>query len=1591
MINSRSAIKANAIGKFLRKDNGEENTPNKDSVPPMSPSSLTSSNKELKELSDSVSLPSIQGAEEVLTMSMRDFLGEEEEKKPEKVGDTKKGESEDIARELINNAFIGDEYKEYKEQLEAIHASFLMLKECMNIPSKEVRRKLATAAIPNVAEAIQIRLIMQDKAVLHHVQYVDDIAELVGIVKKIKKAPEKEKEELRILFEDKIKFIINDMHPKEEYVKAKLQNEGMDLSKIQEAFDTYCRENSYCISTEIPKIFACDRKLEKLNEEKDKLHSNQRDKLHRYFGNNGLTTVGRNQPTTHLNYETKQSFSETAKNFVAAVKRKQELFEQTVARCKKLRTATNTVNIEGIKLFNDPGQDVLAGDTQLKDLLKKIRGRIKELKKVRKDCKAEKVKLEKLHPEIKALLDQIPGLPNLLKGSRKLLSEYNKAQQDKPKDLEDFYKLMKDNFVTEVEKLNKVKENLEQLKKDKEELELGKEEQNRLMQEIPQLKNELKLSKSCSLNIDEISNDLQEFIKKIAALPNKFSDKDLDTLLKEHADALIKQKAEIAELKQMRQKLLNYGKTRDALKDKLLTEQQIEDRYKHIKEQARQYWGQAMRVQFETNATAAEDIVRHLLDYHPDMQKELDEAEHKSHLGKLLTDLGDVIRDSMENVLFNVWCAEQKIETSEAARTRFRSELAKIGFDNVKYKELVDNARKLLMIRDCLLENKKLNKNATLGLRDAFKSAYGLAGREEKDVDIAIEVYYIKQLKKLTDDSFEKIYDLREADIKNAQNENSVKKCLLKFFKGAEKYSEQRQICSVQMQIGFLEGMANYLDNMKNIPSVKARRFIRGTITAFVCTAIGLGIALAVGGLSFGVVPLVLIGCCIVGAIVTKMVGRHSWFKYQRRSSDRKSLELTSVKIKSEAKRLKSVAEDLVETNLNHLVALEKLENINKLNIVKAFKKAAKFLKTGSLPKNEKFLIGALDALIREYYDRYRHSPFMEVDYKKALAPLLKRSGKQTLDLQQALLAYLTDPRNNQDSLTLLIEYLTGTQKLLTADKDSPHSDERALANFRKILASLFNIEEKIKEQILEIVSAIPIGTGDLPEQLIRFYCDVLHGSADDLNRVRRLHSLEAIKDAAGAVENAAEDSLRRKMESQSYEKPIFAGSDSYRVKMGGWGIAKNGLMHRDAPKDSTIEPITLATLKKYLNNSLAFLLSLDAKSVGFSPPDSLDKECVHTDQYLIYRAMFLKQLAEMVDYADSKFQPLLKEAILEFAKDKLSIKDPKKFFSEIQHQDRLVEADNRQAPPPVAAAALASQIVDHSEDKGLDEKHVDEVNDVNLNKTYNSSIVDTIRVSITYDTQKVTAQDLMKQYVPAAFLRDNKEVFVLDPKLIGNLGTPTTVKLLENMETAISNTEKLFREILAQPVLVDFQVHQIYLKTAMKQLAQLKTDIDTKLNGQPKPNKQESDSLLAAQEALQRHMIKLQLMCDLQVAAPNANAPVQEKQNGNNNSPKLHFVSRTPPGRTHVVGLFRSGEVVCGPMEGADEAVVKRDLLKALSTHPADKDRPVQFNLACLRGDEKWKEPCRQLLNPFLTEQDKHLFTDVPLQRQPRAALFGQ
>ncbi|MFZ4077554.1 MAG: hypothetical protein ACOYKA_06180, partial [Legionellaceae bacterium] len=219
-----------------------------------------------------------------------------------------------------------------------------------------------------------------------------------------------------------------------------------------------------------------------------------------------------------------------------------------------------------------------------------------------------------------------------------------------------------------------------------------------------------------------------------------------------------------------------------------------------------------------------------------------------------------------------------------------------------------------------------------------------------------------------------------------------------------------------------------------------------------------------------------------------------------------------------------------------------------------------------------------------------------------------------------------------------------------------------------------FECVQKIKEQVLEAVSAIPTRhVKPLPPLLIQFYTRPLAegglgGLNSDLEQARTMApivSLSLPTDEHHPYHRFPSTALSMdiKLNSSQASAWILQGDTTYR-RMLGLSSAKTV---------SGEHKITSSNIERYLTASFCFLCSLNDYTAEHS---RWEEPFQNRDEFILYRMLLIKQLASWVDPNHMVLDSLTKEEIKTFAREKLKC-NPDIAFDDILSQALLMNPND--------------------------------------------------------------------------------------------------------------------------------------------------------------------------------------------------------------------------------------------------------------------------------------------------------------------------
>jgi uncharacterized membrane protein YfcA len=671
-------------------------------------------------------------------------------------------------------------------------------------------------------------------------------------------------------------------------------------------------------------------------------------------------------------------------------------------------------------------------------------------------------------------------------------------------------------------------------------------------------------------------------------------------------------------------------------------------------------------------------------------------------------------------------------------REAFEKQLHASGFGK-KYDKLATDLVELFHFRECLLLD--LPDSSQVKMRLAFKNRYCAppygVDFNDKDFDLAIEIYFLQELNKLFHTSFEQIYAMHQAEL------DTEALPVIGWFKKHLETSKNRQKFTQQIQINFISQCIHYLETEMNQTGFWGKySLLMASIGGLIAGALTLGV-IAILNPFLPLIALISIGLVATTTVAIAMnallTGVDAIY-YKRQSTDRNAIRDTIQKISSEKERLVSLTRQVVDTSPEQVKQLEQFKAAYHPNISCFFSQSH-------------VALGNWRAWIREYISRYHDNELTVTDLHDDITALVKRSYKQTHEIQKELVLWAK--LNRVMILNKLHGYINDTEDFLQNIEN-----EQVIQDFNLLL--------KIREQVLEFISYVPIEHA-LPEKLVNFYTTSLHGLTSDLEQARRLtpilppkipadinHPYYKFLTTAEWIDNQFEQLP------ESEQNLVCRGDRFYRKLLGLPQFA-----------NPPINEQTPGSFDAMLNSSFIFLCSLNQYSSSWD----WDQPFEHSDAYLIYRLLLVKQLAVWFDENNMNVSETLKGKIATFAYNTLHYRQHNP-FSDITSQSLLhgYNQDTRTIPDPVSSSP-PHQLTD-------------------LN-----SIADAIRAQLAQDVNPLSVKQLMTTAADR-FLISTKQ----PQHILLGINSPTKVQdsaeFLKKIQAAIKCTQMFMETIKSNELL---------------------------------------------------------------------------------------------------------------------------------------------------------------------------------------------
>lgn len=599
--------------------------------------------------------------------------------------------------------------------------------------------------------------------------------------------------------------------------------------------------------------------------------------------------------------------------------------------------------------------------------------------------------------------------------------------------------------------------------------------------------------------------------------------------------------------------------------------------------------------------------------------------------------------------------------TSSKAQQAFQKDLEESGFisrlQNVSEK-LSKDVVKLFRFRELLLIGE-----AKEGQEDLRKAFFKLNNFQIDDkatasqVNKAIEAYFLKSLNTIFNAACEEIYQGQQQNIDSEKNN-----FFIRWYHQAFDKPEHRALFSQKLQLIFMSKTRQYLISEMNqygfwgkqlINHPNRTIFVGGLIVASVAI---IAIGLASGPLGWAMLAAVTISAFVSSGLFTilakKVVKQSDWLKFKKTAEERKAIQAS----------VDNISHQLI--SLNKKIIERKATDDKSVNEVEQFAQVNKgFL---NLFTKSNIAIGSTSGWLREYAIRFRHSKLIAVDLRQNIESIIEKSHQQSTTIITELL--------QQKKMPTLNTFVKDTQAFLADPKNTKMIEQ-------------YELKEKIKQQILDIVSHLPASQA-LPQNLIELYSQAQNsgGLEANLNELTQIRILAPSK-ADNALQPLsfkgliqASKNLASKLQAFERNNPslkILAGDPKYRNALGlssGHGLKLNKL----TPK----------SVRKYLDNSFDFLLSL-ANPVK-AGDNILDKTTSVSNEYLLYRMLLIRQLAQICQPEYKKVSPEVKLVILNHFQYRFGL-DPAIIFDDVQTQSLVSNSIKQKGTINVGTQQLAN------------------------------------------------------------------------------------------------------------------------------------------------------------------------------------------------------------------------------------------------------------------------------------------------------------
>ncbi|KTD75627.1 hypothetical protein [Legionella waltersii] len=598
---------------------------------------------------------------------------------------------------------------------------------------------------------------------------------------------------------------------------------------------------------------------------------------------------------------------------------------------------------------------------------------------------------------------------------------------------------------------------------------------------------------------------------------------------------------------------------------------------------------------------------------------------------------------------------------------------------------------KLFHFREMLFMGRTSQSSLEPDAKDDFIKRAELQNEQREYIHLSIELYFVSELNRIFNSGFNSLYQVHEVEIQSEQNSP-----IIKWLNQISESEQTRLAFTQEIQLKFMMLARDYLVEKMNQKGLLANYPALFSLLAGITLAPIVGVTLMIvlgGSMIWAALAFSVLVFALTSILSHVLITRLSALTYKRSSDNRQHIQESIDMINNEYIRLKKESSFVKETTLEDIESTKDFQEINQQFI--------------QVIHGSSVALGSISGWLREYASRYRHSKAISVDLEHEYKKIIAQSKVQTQTLIKAI---------NSNKHKLVHKWVQGTMEYL---KEESH----------QTVIKEFELRQKIKEQVLEIISQVKY----IPQELLEFYNSPedkggLAGNESDFAHIRRLAPdyLSPSK-KTNPYEHLCNTALRLfKVHEPAYsEDNRFFGDPDYRQML--------GIARRDYN-----EPITTKNIELLLNNSYAFLVSLCIKikpGLGLNP---LIQTAQVSDEFLLYRTLLLKELTSLSDKKNKTIRNEVKLQIRAFIKKHFN-QDPQILCNNIANQ-----------------AFLLNKEVQSSQTYSNQEQFT--VTDIELD-----NIFEALTLDMAYNSQRFILNDILTHYMDSFFQQSNRrsrEVF---------------------------------------------------------------------------------------------------------------------------------------------------------------------------------------------------------------------------------------